>query len=323
MFTIRPFQPTDAEYDSIHLVEKAVYPENATSTAEMKHGDASRPPEQFFQRWVAVQDGRLVAFGSVSQPPQFSEPGRYRFNITVHPEFEGRGVGTAVYNQIWQALQSRNTKPTVIESGCYQHHDQAVRFLQKRGYQQVMRWVISKLDVQAFDPEPYSPLFTILAAQGIQIITLPQLQQQDPHWLEKIYQLGTQLMLDVPLPYESQKVSLEQFRNHIVDNPNVILDGWLVALDQGEAIGDATLKKGSQVGILSTGFTGVLRAYRQRGLATALKVRTIEYAKATGHKYIRTGNEENNPMLMLNKKLGFIEITARLAFEKRLELQRQ
>jgi GNAT superfamily N-acetyltransferase len=191
--------------------------------------------------------------------------------------------------------------------------------LHKRDYQQVMRWVITKLDVQAFDTEPYESLFTILAAQGVEIVTLPQLQQRDPHWLEKIYELGTQLMQDVPLPYESQKVSLEQFRNHIVDNPNVILDGWMVALDQDKTIGDSTLKKGSKPGILSTGFTGVLRAYRQRGLATALKVRTVEYARNAGYTFIRTGNEESNPMLALNKKLGFVEITARLAFEKRLE----
>lgn len=92
----------------------------------------------------------------------------------------------------------------------------------------------------------------------------------------------------------------------------------MVALNKGEVIGDSTLESCSKLGILTTGFTGVLRSYRQRGLATALKVRTIEYAKANGYQAIRTGNEENNPMLALNKKLGFVEITARLAFEKRL-----
>lgn len=318
MLIIRPFQPNDAEYEAMHLVETAVYPENAASIAETKHGDAIRPPDQFFQRWVAVEDGRLVAFGSVTQPPQYSEPGRFRIHIIVHPDVESRGVGTAVYDQIWQTLQNHPVQPTALEAACYEHHEQALRFLQKRGFQQVMRWVITRLDVPTFDPAPYEALFTILAAQGIDIITLPQLQQQDPQWLEKLYKLGIQLMQDVPLPYTTKEVTPDHFRQRIVEKPNALHEGWMVALNKGEVIGDSTLESCSKLGILTTGFTGVLRSYRQRGLATALKVRTIEYAKANGYQAIRTGNEENNPMLALNKKLGFVEITARLAFEKRL-----
>jgi len=286
--------------------------------AEFKHSDASRKPEQFFQRWVVEEDGRIIAFGSVSQPPQFKEPGRYRFNITVHPNFERRGAGTAVYNTIWQTLQNRDAKPTIVESGCYQHHDQAVRFLQKRGYQQVMRWVITRLELPDFDAQPYTPLFTKLAAQGIEITTLPRLQAKDPDWLEKLYELEWQLTLDEPLPYTPQKIPIDQYKKLVVDNPQVILPSWMVAVDNGEVIGLSLLEKGSAPGGLSTGFTGVHRHYRRRGLATALKVRTIEYAKSAGYSFIRTGNEENNPMLTLNKKLGFQEITARLAFEKRL-----
>jgi mycothiol synthase len=318
LLIIRPFQPGDAEYEAMHLVETAVYPENAASIAETKHGDAIRPPDQFFQRWVAVEDGRLVAFGSVTQPPQYSEPGRFRIHIIVHPDVESREVGTAVYDQIWQTLQNHPVQPTALEAACYEHHEQALRFLQKRGFQQVMRWVITRLDVPAFDAAPYEALFTILAAQGIDIITLPQLQQQDPQWLEKLYQLGNQLMQDVPLPYPAKEVSLDHFRQRFVENPKTIAEAWMVALDKGELVGDSTLEWGIKPGVLNTGFTGVLRAYRQRGLATALKVRTIEYAKAAGYQAIRTGNEENNPMLALNKKLGFKEVAARLAFEKRL-----
>lgn len=318
MLIIRPFQPGDAEYEAMHLVETAVYPENAASIAETKHVDAIRPPDQFFQRWVAVEDGRLVAFGSVTQPPQYSEPGRFRIHIIVHPDVESRGVGTAVYDQIWQTLQNHPVQPTALEAACYEHHQQALRFLQKRGFQQVMRWVITRLDVPAFDPAPYEALFAILAAQGIDIITLPQLQEQEPQWLEKLYQLGNQLMQDVPLPYPAKEVSLNHFRQRFVENPKTIAEAWMIAVDKGELVGDSTLEWGIKPGVLNTGFTGVLRAYRQRGLATALKVRTTEYAKANGYQAIRTGNEENNPMLALNKKLGFKEVAARLAFEKRL-----
>jgi GNAT superfamily N-acetyltransferase len=319
MFKIRPFQPTDAEYQAIHLVEKAVYPENAESAADVKHNDAIRKPEQFYRRWVVEEDGRLIAFGNASRLTDSPEPDRYHFTIVVHPNFEQNGVGTAVYDQIWQTLQNCDPKPTILETGCYQHHTQSVHFIQKRGFQQVMRWVISKLDVPAFDPSLFAPLRRKLGAEGIAFYAVPQLQTNNPEWLPELHELDWQLVQDEPLPYTPKKMSLERFKQLYLDAPNAMVESWVVAVENGRFIGNSMLEKRSQPGTASTGFTGILRDYRRRGLATALKAQSIAYAQAAGYQGIRTGNEENNPMLALNKKLGFVEITARLAFEKRLE----
>lgn len=318
MFKIRLFQPTEAEYNAIYQVEKAVYPENADSVADFKHADATRKPEHFYQRLVVEQDGRLIAFASLSNPPDSTNPGLYRFTIVVAPDFERTGVGTAVYSHIWQLLQTCEPKPTLLASGCYQHHDQSVRFLCKRGFHQVMRWVVSKLDVTAFEADTFTPLRHTLESQGITFRTLPQLQTSDPEWLIKLHELDWQLTQDEPLPFTPKKLSLEAFRELYLDAPNAMVDSWVVALENGRYVGNSLLEKGSLPGIVSTGFTGVLRDYRRRGLATALKAHTIQFAQAEGYHTIRTGNEENNPMLTLNKKLGFKEHTASLAFEKQL-----
>lgn len=321
MFTIRPFQPTDAEYEAIALVEKVVYPDNAESAADFKHGDAIRKPEQFYQRWVVEQDGRLIAFANTNQPTDTAEPDRYRFAIVVHPDFERMGVGTAVYNLIWQTLQNREPRPAILETGCYQHHTQTVRFLQKRGYRQVMRWVVSRLDVPAFDVAAFAGLRQKLEAQGIAFCTVPELQASDPAWLPKLHELDWQLVQDEPLPYTPKKMSEERFRQIYLDAPMAMVDSWVVAVENGRYVGNSMLEKSSQPGTVSTGFTGVLRSYRRRGLATALKAQAIAYARTAGFQAIRTGNEENNPMLALNKKLGFAEITASLAFQKQLKME--
>jgi GNAT superfamily N-acetyltransferase len=56
---------------------------------------------------------------------------------------------------------------------------------------------------------------------------------------------------------------------------------------------------------LDTGLTGVVRSHRRRGIATALKLRTIAYAQQRGARTIEAGNEEHSPMYQLNLRLGF------------------
>jgi RimJ/RimL family protein N-acetyltransferase len=73
-------------------------------------------------------------------------------------------------------------------------------------------------------------------------------------------------------------------------------------------------------GVLYQGITGPRREYRGRGLARALKLRTIEYARAQGKREIRTWNDTlNAPMLAINVKLGFVRQPAWITFEKILE----
>jgi GNAT superfamily N-acetyltransferase len=57
----------------------------------------------------------------------------------------------------------------------------------------------------------------------------------------------------------------------------------------------------------SNAFTGILREYRGRGLAQALKLQTILLARREGMLSIRTNNDsENAPILTVNQKLGYV-----------------
>ena len=55
------------------------------------------------------------------------------------------------------------------------------------------------------------------------------------------------------------------------------------------------------------------------GIATALKLHAIRFAKKEGIELIETENEENNPMYQLNVQLGFRPLPAWVEFEKTLQ----
>ena len=67
-----------------------------------------------------------------------------------------------------------------------------------------------------------------------------------------------------------------------------------------------------------TGGLGVIREFRRKGIATALKIKAIEALLKKGITEIRTDNEENNPMYKINVALGFKPVPFSLEYIKEL-----
>ena len=67
-----------------------------------------------------------------------------------------------------------------------------------------------------------------------------------------------------------------------------------------------------------TGGLGVLKEFRRKGLATALKIKAIEKLLKKGITEVRTDNEENNPMYKINVALGFKPVPRSLEYMKNL-----
>jgi GNAT superfamily N-acetyltransferase len=64
----------------------------------------------------------------------------------------------------------------------------------------------------------------------------------------------------------------------------------------------------------------VRRAYRRRGIALALKVHALAFAKAQGYRRVTTDNESNNRgMLHINEQLGFVKNPVWIHYVKTFE----
>jgi len=58
-FHIHPF--TSHDYAAMLAIDRVIYPDYAATEDEVRYWDEHRDPAHKFQRWVAEQDGHVVA----------------------------------------------------------------------------------------------------------------------------------------------------------------------------------------------------------------------------------------------------------------------
>ncbi len=311
---IRPFERTDEEYRSCVDIANANWPEEKSAPESWQHRDKHRNPKFLFQRVVGEVDGKIVAFSSYGESEWAYVPGKYFVGVEVHPGHQRRGYGTALYDHIAADLAERD--PLFFTADTREDKPDFVRFLTKRGFEQQMRYPVSHLNPQAFDFAKFDGVEKHVRESGIEIVNVPDLPAHDPEWKRNWYELENECWMDVPLPEPPTKVSFEQFESRF-DSPNYDASAHFIAIDGGKYVG----LTGFWISIaekhkLYTGLTGVVRSHRRKGIATALKVSGVRFARDYGATIIETDNEENNPMFGLNLHLGFEAQPAWLDFRK-------
>jgi GNAT superfamily N-acetyltransferase len=315
---LREFRYDDADYQGILAVDNACFPEYPNTLEEWKHDDATRPAHHKFRRWVAEAGGRIVGFGNHGQIEGMFHPQKFSVFVAVHPESQGRSVGRALYDQILANLAQYD--PISLRVNLRADSARANRFVLDRGFVEDSRAWESRLDVTAFDPGPFAGATERALRSGITFATMAELQQRDPDHRQKLYELDVEATKDEPHPEPQTPPSREVYDGWIFDSPNYLPEGNFIALDGDRYVGMSTLRSSqASPDELYVGFTGVLRPYRGRGVAMALKLKTIAFARERGIKTIKTWNDSNNrPMLRINEALGFVKQPAWISYLKKL-----
>jgi GNAT superfamily N-acetyltransferase len=312
---IREF--TAADYRSVVDIQNAIFPDTPAVVADYVDGDERRDPKCRYRRWVAVKDGRVVGVAQYDQKIWAYHPQKFAIMVRVRPEAQGRGIGSALYGTLRAALEPHD--PIKLTARGREDRPRGLRFLESRGFQERYRDAVSHLDVAAFDPTPYAGLEERLRATGIAVKTLRELEG-DPDRDRKLYDLDWDVSRDIPGAEETTRVPFEKWVEDVLRNPQALPDGFFVAVHGDAYVGMSNLWADRASDMLYQGLTGVRRAYRRRGVATAMKVRGILFAWANGNPLIKTDNEvTNRPMLSINHRLGFVPQPAWISFEKELE----
>ncbi len=241
--------------------------------------------------------------------------------VEVHPDHQCRGYGTAMYDHVSADLAERD--PLFFTADTREDKPDFIHFLTKRGFEATMRYPVSHLNPQAFDFARFDGVETRVRESGIEIVNVPDLPARDPDWKRNWYELESECWMDVPLPEPPTKGTFEEFESRF-DSPNYDASAHFIAVDGDRYVG----LTGMWISIaekhkLYTGLTGVVRSHRRKGVATALKLHGIRFARGYGATIVETDNEENNPMFGLNLHLGFEAQPAWLDFRKVLREPRE
>jgi GNAT superfamily N-acetyltransferase len=298
---IRPF--TSKDYPALIAIANPALADDALILEEARYNDEHRDPLCKFQRWLAELDGIIVGAAEYDQDVRRYHPRKFTIHGIVNSDYQRQGIGSALYQQIVAALEPFN--PLSVQSQVREDRKRGVQFLKRRGFHEAWwRWE-SRLDVMAFDPAPYSNVEEQLRIQGIEIKTFRQLET-DPGRNSKLYALENELVMDVPTMDERTPITYDSFM-HTINSPYMLPNAYFVALCNNEYVGVNILYRSRASNHLQTGLTGVKRAYRHRGIATALKLCGIAYAKEHGYTTLRVTNDSiNKPMLAINERLGFV-----------------
>jgi len=318
VMTIRPFEYTDADYKAFAAVERAIWPGYPDTVEEWMHRDGTREAGALFCRFLVEVDGSVVGSGLCCETWWSKMPGKYHVSCDVHPDSRRQGIGTALYDQLTDLLAEHEAATLVSRT----KEDQAdgLRFLTRRGFKQVMRSPISHLDIASFDAGRFADAMLRVAERGIEIVPLARVAATDPEWKYKLWDLTWELRRDVPSRDPLTRQTFESFEERSLGAPGFNADAHFIALDGDRWVGTSSLwVPQGEPDKLYTGLTGVRRSHRRQGIATAIKVRGIAFARLVGAKIIQTDNEENNPMYGLNLRLGFEPQPAWLDFQKELD----
>ena len=314
-FTLRPAQP---ELDFAQLAEWFTIledePNSETSLVEWHQQNQ----ERIYQRLAVDAQGERVGFYWASRSKV--DPGLFYFSLYVPPEQRRQGLGGWLYGEMEPALIAAGANR--LRASVWDTCPEGLAFAGRRGFEQWTYQLRMALDLAAFDDRPYQAIIAQLESQGFLFTSMEALGNTENNQ-RKLYQLNEMTSREtMGGTGEPSWASFEDFQASVCKADWYKPGGQMVAIDtaSGEWAAMSAITRFSGADYAYNLFTGVDRRYRGRKLGQAIKIHALRYARQQlGVNQVRTDhNSKNEPMLAIDRKLGYVNLPGAYQFEKRI-----
>jgi GNAT superfamily N-acetyltransferase len=300
-----------------------------------------RNPYQPKRLLVARAEGRIVA-QATTETQTGDEADTSWVQVLVHPEFRGRGIGSALADRVEETVLADGRRkaiayvagrgtggarvPSPTGHGSIAADDRSTRFMRARGYsfEQVER--MSRLELPVVELE--ARVAAAEEASGPDYRVHTWVDRTPERWLEDRAVLATRMSTDAPSagleePEDVWTVDRVRDADDRRDaNPRRHLVAAAEHVPSGRLVAYSVLSvPRQQHRAVQQYATLVLREHRGHRLGMLVKVANLAHLAATypGHPSILTFNaEENRHMLDVNEALGFASIAYEGAWRKDL-----
>jgi GNAT superfamily N-acetyltransferase len=321
MIETRKFTATDLEFDEIARVRNLVnhdsidHPDYHKDDWKIRDKSLARDRLLLYDDYILIGVLYYVQGRNENQRTSF-------FNIVLDPQYNNYGYRELLYQEMLKKVKQFNCNK--LFSNIYEHpnYKNYQKLLISHRFKLVQTNREYSCDIKQVDTKKYQPLIQKLESEGIKFYNSRDEMQKFPKHFQKLEELEWTLDQDIPIPdgIKHTRMPFEQWQKVCIDFYNNSYGVDIIAIKNGEYIGSTDIEVYSKTEPYKawTGGLGVLKEFRRKGIATALKIKAIESLLKKGIKEIRTDNEENNPMYKINVSLGFKPVPFSLEYMKKI-----
>ena len=271
----------------------------------------NNPQPKRLALFVEDEAGSLVAQGQVGDGGVFSRgDGVFRTGVRVAPEWRRKGVASALLETLGE--RGREMGATKLVSSVRGDEPEGLEFARRHGFEEYHRRVDSYVKVDAFDPSGFDDPDEAAAKVGVQLVPYDDLAREHggtPESLEAfqraLYEVICEAGLDIPSAEPAHNPPFEAIRGMYFGEKSFDHRSSIIAVRDGKPVG-STITTINDAGVAYTVHTGMLRAERGKGIATALKLRALRALREKGVTLYGTTNDEANAAMRgINKRLGY------------------
>lgn len=318
-YRIRDF--VDADVPAYVALRNRLYPDFLLNEEEVRHWIAAPTGPHETHRLFSVQTvdaNALVAVGDLEQHPFNYHPRKFWVEVEVDLDHQRQGIGTALFDRL--EAEARAAGALVFWSGIRADRTEAVRFFQRLGFVEQRRVRRSRLDLAAPRVREWLERPRPPSLEGLRFTTLAEEGPAEETPRRRLYELVNLSAQDVPTMGEHTSATYEEFLRIEIDAPGHFPEGTFLAVDGDRYVGTTMLERRAALAdLVHVAYTGTLREYRGRGIASELKRRAVAFSRAAGYRWMETGNDyANTPIWSINQRIGFETVETRIFGEKPL-----